>query len=472
MKNLKLLIIAVVLVAVALMMNSGGDAPRAFAPIDLVEAEELDKVREVELKSSQSAIVLKRVDDEWRLPGYHDLPVDLNRLEELFQKLSSSKIVELVSENKQKHADLGVSAEAEGMALNPDTSLINLKDAQAKLVKGLYLGKGRQARQVDGSQGFGFAGQYVRYAGDNRVYLLSNYMGFDKNLKNWVSKVLLKIEPARISQVTWSYPDDTTFALERSSASDSFVFSDLKENQQTKSAIADLAVRFVANLTFDQVIATDSPELHPGLATASEVVFNCFDGLKLNFKIGSGTVDVPGAAKQQVLWLNAEYSGNKPEVDKLAKEIQKNAKKLVYGFREGRLRAVKVKAADLVEKKPEPAAENATATAEMKNEQVAASHILLAYKGAERSTAERSEEEAKKLAQEILLKIKNGADFAELAKEHSDCPSGKAKGGSLGDFGRGVMAKKFEETAFNLEVGKISEVVKTPFGYHIIRRDK
>ncbi len=64
------------------------------------------------------------------------------------------------------------------------------------------------------------------------------------------------------------------------------------------------------------------------------------------------------------------------------------------------------------------------------------------------------------------------AKFAELAKEHSACPSGKQKGGDLGDFTHGMMVPEFDKAAFGLEVGKISEPVKTQFGYHLILTTK
>jgi len=71
-------------------------------------------------------------------------------------------------------------------------------------------------------------------------------------------------------------------------------------------------------------------------------------------------------------------------------------------------------------------------------------------------------------AEEILKKAKNGEDFAQLAKKYSQGPS-KDRGGDLGYFTRGAMVPEFEETAFNMEVGEISDVVKTQFGYHIIK---
>lgn len=71
-------------------------------------------------------------------------------------------------------------------------------------------------------------------------------------------------------------------------------------------------------------------------------------------------------------------------------------------------------------------------------------------------------------AKELKAKIDNGEDFADLAKEHSSCPS-KANGGDLGTFQRGQMVKEFDDKVFSMNVGEISEPVKTQFGYHIIK---
>lgn len=70
----------------------------------------------------------------------------------------------------------------------------------------------------------------------------------------------------------------------------------------------------------------------------------------------------------------------------------------------------------------------------------------------------------------VLERLKKGESFANLAKELSiDKGSGK-RGGDLGSFGRGMMVKPFEEAAFKLEKGQLSEPVKTEFGYHVIKR--
>ena len=100
---------------------------------------------------------------------------------------------------------------------------------------------------------------------------------------------------------------------------------------------------------------------------------------------------------------------------------------------------------------------------------VQASHILLMYQGSSRSRATRSKVDASSQIESLLTQIQGGADFADLARQHSDCPSGKS-GGDLGSFGPGQMVKPFEQAAFGLPVGGTSGVVETDFGYHIIRR--
>lgn len=100
---------------------------------------------------------------------------------------------------------------------------------------------------------------------------------------------------------------------------------------------------------------------------------------------------------------------------------------------------------------------------------IRASHILLMYAGSTRSQATRSKEEASDQITDLKAEIDGGADFGRLAREHSDCPSGR-DGGDLGAFGRGSMVAAFEDAAFALEVGETSGVVETDFGYHLIQR--
>ena len=72
-------------------------------------------------------------------------------------------------------------------------------------------------------------------------------------------------------------------------------------------------------------------------------------------------------------------------------------------------------------------------------------------------------------ALQVQDKLKKGAKFEELARKYSQCPSRK-RGGNLGFFGRGQMVKEFERAAFALKVDEISTLLKTQYGYHIIKK--
>jgi len=86
--------------------------------------------------------------------------------------------------------------------------------------------------------------------------------------------------------------------------------------------------------------------------------------------------------------------------------------------------------------------------------QVRASHILV---------------ETEQQAQSLIEQVKNGANFADLARQHSRCPSGQ-QGGNLGMFGRGQMVPEFEQAAFDNPVGALVGPVRTQFGYHLVQR--
>lgn len=82
----------------------------------------------------------------------------------------------------------------------------------------------------------------------------------------------------------------------------------------------------------------------------------------------------------------------------------------------------------------------------------------------------RTKEEALKRVQQCLVRVRSGEDWDALVKEYSDEPGAGERGGDLGTFVRGQMVKAFSEAAFELRVGQISEVIETPYGYHIILR--
>jgi parvulin-like peptidyl-prolyl isomerase len=103
---------------------------------------------------------------------------------------------------------------------------------------------------------------------------------------------------------------------------------------------------------------------------------------------------------------------------------------------------------------------------------IVAQHILVGYKGAQRiaRTVTRTRLEAKARAAEALAKLKAGAEFEDIVKEYSDDPGSVDRLGLLGKFHRKDLDPAFSKAAFALQVEEISDVVETPFGFHIIKR--
>lgn len=107
-------------------------------------------------------------------------------------------------------------------------------------------------------------------------------------------------------------------------------------------------------------------------------------------------------------------------------------------------------------------------------EKITASHILIrpnvpAGKENDKAVTAKADADALAKTKTLLAQLKQGADFGALAEKESACPSGKSAKGSLGEFSPGMMVPEFDKAAFALKKGEMSDIVKTQFGYHIIK---
>ena len=105
-------------------------------------------------------------------------------------------------------------------------------------------------------------------------------------------------------------------------------------------------------------------------------------------------------------------------------------------------------------------------------EEISAQHLLVMYQGSKSAPAsvKRTRDEARIRAGEALDAAKRGQDFDKVVSTYTDEPGGASRRGRLGRFTRDRMVKAFSDAAFALEVGQISAVIESPFGFHVIRR--
>jgi NIMA-interacting peptidyl-prolyl cis-trans isomerase 1 len=104
--------------------------------------------------------------------------------------------------------------------------------------------------------------------------------------------------------------------------------------------------------------------------------------------------------------------------------------------------------------------------------EIVAQHLLVMYAGSKAApkNLKRTRDEARARAAEALVKIKGGEEFDKVVTAYTDEPGGPARHGELGRFSRDMMVKPFSDAAFALQVGQVSTVIETQFGFHVIRR--
>ena len=182
---------------------------------------------------------------------------------------------------------------------------------------------------------------------------------------------------------------------------------------------------------------------------------------KMEFEVPA--IDVDASLKTMV-----ENAGGEEAFARLLQSQNLTLEQIRFSIRQGR--KVDMLVAKVTEGAPDPTEEEIRAhydehAAEYRlPDRAAAQHILV--KPAYDTEADRATARAK--ITEIRARIVDGADFADEAAAHSECPSGTQTGGSLGWFSRGMMVPEFDDVVFAMAVGELSEVVQTPLGLHLV----
>lgn len=437
----------------------GGYAPDVYVGKGtlLIQGLDVGKVAKITVQKGSDTVNLTRSDDGgFSVEECSGYPASVKKINELLIKCLEIRVADKVTQSKDNHAELGVTEEGE------DTTVIKLFDEADKLLVGVIAGT---ASPRTGGVHVRLAGQDTVFSTEKGFYITASPTGFTNN-------ALVDVSKDDVQEIEVQLGKDI-YTIIRDKA-DKIVLSNPPEGKRGKEYEVGSAFGALGNLTFDEVTSASKEPLENTGTFTCKLKKHITYTVRLSKKDDKYFVRLSAAGpSQELIDKSRSISEDEPksELEKkdavltaTQKATEFNDRHATWVYQVSSWQAEKMlkPVADLLEDIPPPD----------EPEEIAASHILVSYKGADRSEVTRSKEEAKKRAEEVLVKVKtDDADFAALAKEFSDGPS-KTKGGDLGTFKKGTMHKNFEAAAWKLKVGEVSGLVETPFGFHIIKRAK
>ena len=450
-KNLVILsAVTVVMVLIVLALYSGSRAARQeFEPGSLlIQGAAPEKIQTISIVQGKETVTLKRQNEGFVVAERDDYPASLSRINELLLACLEIRCKSKVTDLKENYRELGVEEGAD------DAVVATFKDSAGKTLFSLVRGKNAEG-----------GGAYVRLGDQSAVYASEASPAINATPTFFLDKKIFDVKADDIRRVEVQTGKDS-YALARDEKG-VVTLEKVPEGARAKSSLCDAVATALAGLEFSDVSPAGKMPLEWDTTYTCQLASNLVYTVKLAKKgdqyYAKFSASAPNVESVQITRTESEQELKKKDallqaVEK-ARDFTPRCAPWVYELPDWTAEKMCHPLSDLIE--------------DITVEEIAASHILISYQGAERSSATRSKEEARKLAEETLAKATApGADFAALAREYSDEPGAKERGGDLGTFKKGAMAKAFEEAAFNLKVGEISGVVETPFGFHIIKRTK
>jgi hypothetical protein len=450
-KNLAILLaVTVGMVLIVFALYSGNSAARQkFEPGSLlVQGVAPEKIQTISIVQGKEAVTLKRGDQGFFVAERNDYPASLNTINDLLLACLEIRCRSKVTDLKENYRELGVEESSD------DALVATFKDSAEKTLFGLVRGKGAEG-----------GGSYVRLLGQSAVYASESTPPINTTPTFYLDKKICEVKADDIRRVEVQ-TGKGQYALTRDEKG-VVALEKVPEGERAKSALCEAVATALTDLEAADVSPAGKMPLEWDTSYTCRLAGNLAYTVQLAKKDAKYYAKVSASAPK-VESVQITRTESEQELKRKAAVLQatETAQKFnpshapwVYEISSSTAEKMRHPFSDLIE--------------EITPDEIAASHILISYKGAERSTATRTKEEAKKLAEEVLAKAQApGADFAALAKEYSDEPGAKERSGDLGTFKKGAMAKPFEDAAFKLKVGEISGVVETQFGFHIIKRTK
>ncbi|MDP6545432.1 MAG: peptidylprolyl isomerase [Phycisphaerae bacterium] len=454
-----LAVVAVLLLVVTVIFHFSGlfDSGEDFTPDSLlIQGLNPKTVSVISIKKGDDSLTLERTESGFTVKQRQGYPVLTDKINGLFINLDI-RCDDKITENKENHKELGVAAD------DREATVVKLLDNAGKVITGVVVG-GRASRG---------SGVYIRIVDEDTVYATRKWVSFATGVSDYVDSELLKIAKEDVMEVTVAQKDSTYTAAR--DKDDKIVLQNAPKGKRAKDSDVESLFDALSSLTLDDIAMDATVAADPDTTFTCKTSKHATYVVKLSKKDDKHYVKLSVQGPDKALIEKSMMIGqNEPqaELDKKAAVLTANDKarefnarhnNWVYEIASWAAGKMRKPLADLIEDIPIPTTNP---------DKITASHILIGYKGADRSEATRTKAEARKLAEDVLAKVKApGADFAALAKKHSEGPSG-AKGGNLGEFGKKAMHPAFEEAGWKLKVGEISGIVETSFGFHVIKRTK
>ena len=437
----------------------------------LIQGLELDKIQSVKLTKADKTVTLERKGTGFVVPERNGYPASVKKVNELFIDCLGIRIADKITSSADNHKDLGVVEDADDAVVvrfygaapkAGDDGKKQDAEASDKPLVGVVVGKSV-------SKG---SGSYIRLLDSDTVYASEKSVYLATEVTSYIETEILDVKKDDVLEAKVTLPDEA-YTVTRDK-DNKVVLAKVPEGKKQKDYDVEAVLDALSYLTFSDIL-TEAPD---GLKFDATYVASTKDHMTYTVRLAKNDdkhfarLAARGASRDQVEKASTIKKDDPKEkleekdrvftsLDK-AKEFNATHGPWVYELSSWKAEKMRKPSKDLLE------------DIEKEPEEIAASHILVAYKGAEKAGDDvtRTKDEAKTRAEELLEKVKDdGADFAEIAEKESDGPS-KDKGGDLGTFKKGTMHENFEKAAWKLEVDAISDVVESPFGFHIIKRTK
>ncbi len=387
-------------------------------------------------------LVISKLGDVWKVESYNQFPADPLKVSQFLQKLFFLKLGDKETSGASFYEKYGVSDVGKIKG-----SLLSIKNVDGNILKSVIFGNDRMGK---GQYGFDTpVGQYMRLADQEDIYLLKERFSIETIASNWIHKKLPSISRDNIQKIAVKSGSES-HELVRLEAKEELKLKTLESDLVMDKAKVDELASIFQNFTFNNLEKPDSRAATMSMTNVSNLDLSTFDGMKFSMEMGVKTT-ASSYRFARVRWAESNPS---PEVKTKIREYNKLYDGWLVGLTDYSGRNLFPKRADLISTPP-----------------LGAKHILVAYKGASNSKAERSKTEAFDLANKVLADLKAGQKFEDMAKQYSDDSTNSARGGDLGNFKRGDMVQTFESATAALNIGETSDKpVETVYGYHIIQR--